>query len=407
MNRRAPQLRSSPRKRGPRVTERGLWIPSISASTRVFDALCAGMNGMGRRAFITLIGGAAAAAAVWPPAARAQQERMRRIGVLVPAAADDPVWQARLAAFYQGLALSGWTIGRNVRVDVRWGTPNSAEIRRHAEELAALAPDVILAGGTSSVGPLLQATHTAALASEASDQRGDSKMRAPDTRPEPGSSARAVPIVFTIANDPVGAGAVESLARPGGNATGFMSWEFSIGGKWLELLKQIAPGVARVAVLRDAAQGFAISTFPAMQAVAPSLGVEVIPVNMRDAGEIERSIETFARSANGGLIPSPSAAAVRHRDLILTLAARHKLPAVYWERFFVAAGGLISYGPDMIDQFRQAAGYVDRILKGEKPADLPVQAPTKYELVINLKSAKAIGLDVPPTVLARADEVIE
>jgi putative tryptophan/tyrosine transport system substrate-binding protein len=186
-----------------------------------------------------------------------------------------------------------------------------------------------------------------------------------------------------------------------------MSWEFSIGGKWLELLKQIAPGVARVAVLRDAAQGFAISTFPAMQAVAPSLGVEVIPVNMRDAGEIERSIETFARSANGGLIPSPSAAAVRHRDLILTLAARHKLPAVYWERFFVAAGGLISYGPDMIDQFRQAAGYVDRILKGEKPADLPVQAPTKYELVINLKSAKAIGLDVPPTVLARADEVIE
>jgi putative ABC transport system substrate-binding protein len=329
---------------------------------------------MNRRAFITLIGGAAAA---WPLAARAQQgEKMRRIGVLLPAAADDPVWQARIGAFLQALALLGWTIGRNVRIDTGWAGASAADNRRHAAELAALAPDVILAGGTSTIGPLLQATRT-------------------------------VPIVFTIANDPVGAGFVDSLARPGGNATGFMSWEFSIGGKWLELLKQIAPGVTRVAVLRDATQGFATSTFAAIQAVAPSLRVEVIPVNMRDAGEIERSVETFARFPNGGLIPSPSAAVVRHRDLIVTLAARHKLPAVYWERFFVAAGGLISYGPDLVDQFRQAAGYVDRILKGEKAADLPVQAPTKYETVLNLKAAKALGLDVPPTVLARADEVIE
>jgi putative tryptophan/tyrosine transport system substrate-binding protein len=329
---------------------------------------------MRRREFIALMGGAAAA---WPLAARAQQgEKMRRIGVLLPAAADDPVWQARIGAFLQALALLGWTIGRNVRIDTAWAGAGAADNRRHAAELAALAPDVILAGGTSTIGPLLQTTRT-------------------------------VPIVFTIANDPVGAGFVDSLARPGGNATGFMSWEFSIGGKWLELLTQIAPGVTRVAVLRDATQGFATSTFAAIQAVAPSLRVEVIPVNMRDAGEIERSVETFAHSPNGGLIPSPSAAVVRHRDLIVTLAARHKLPAVYWERFFVAAGGLISYGPDLVDQFRQAAGYVDRILKGEKAADLPVQAPTKYETVLNLKTAKAIGLDVPATVLARADEVIE
>ena len=239
---------------------------------------------------------------------------MRRIGVLVPAVADDPEWQARVGAFQQALALLGWTIGRNVRIDTRWGTTSAAEIRRQAAELAALAPDVILAGGTSSVGPLLQATRT-------------------------------VPIVFTLGTDPVGAGFVDSLARPGGNATGFMSYEFSIAGKWLELLKQIAPGVTRVAVLRDASQAFATSLFAAMQAVAPSLGVEVIPVNMRDAGEIEQSVETFARSPNGGLIPVASAAAVRHRELILTLAARHKLPAIYWERFFVAAGGLMSYGP--------------------------------------------------------------
>jgi putative ABC transport system substrate-binding protein len=329
---------------------------------------------MKRREFIALLGGAAAA---WPLAARAQKpERIRHIGVLLPGAADDAVWQARVGAFLQALALSGWTIGRNVRIDTLWATTNAAEIRRHAAELAALAPDVILAGGSSTMGPLLQATRT-------------------------------VPIVFTLANDPVGSGFVDSLARPGGNATGFMNWEFSMGGKWLELLKEIAPGVTRVAVLRDASQGFAISGFAAIQAVAPSLRVEVVPVNMRDAGEIEQSIATFARSPNGGLIPSPSAAAVRYRDLILTLAARHKLPAVYWDRFFVAAGGLVSYGPDNVDAFRQAAGYVDRILKGEKPADLPVQAPTKYETVLNLKTARALGLDVPATVLARADEVIE
>jgi len=301
---------------------------------------------------------------------------MRRIGVLLPAAADDSEWQARVGAFLQALALLGWTIGRSVRIDTRWATTNAGEIRRHAAELAALAPDVILAGGTTPVGPLLQATRT-------------------------------VPIVFTLGVDPVGAGFVDSLARPGGNTTGFMAYEFSIGGKWLELLKEIAPGVTRVAVLRDATQAFAMSLFAAMQAVAPSQGVEVIPVNMRNAGEIEQSVETFARSPNGGLIAAGSAAATRHRELILTLAARHKLPAVYWERFLVAAGGLMSYGPDLVEQFRQAAGYVDRILKGEKPAELPVQAATKYALVINLKTAKALGITIPPTLLARADEVIE
>jgi putative tryptophan/tyrosine transport system substrate-binding protein len=329
---------------------------------------------MNRRRFITVLGSVAAA---WPLAAGAQQgERVRRVGVLVPAVADDPEWQARVGAFRQALALLGWTIGRNVRIDTRWGTTSAAEIRRQAAELAALAPDVILAGGASGVGPLLQATRT-------------------------------VPIVFTLGVDPVGAGVVDSLARPGGNATGFMAWEFSIAGKWLELLKQIAPGVTRVAVLRDASQAFATSLFAVMQAVAPSLGVEVIPVNMRNADEIEQSVGIFARSPNGGLIPVASAAAVRHRELILTLAARYRLPAIYWERFFVAAGGLMSYGADLVGQFRQAASYVDRILKGEKPADLPVQAPTKYDLVINLKTAQALGLDVPPTLLARADEVIE
>jgi putative tryptophan/tyrosine transport system substrate-binding protein len=329
---------------------------------------------LNRRDFISCLGGAAAA---WPVVARAQQsERVRRIGVLVPAVADDPVWQARLGAFLQGLALLGWTIGRNVHIDTRWGTPNAAEIRRQAAEVAALAPDVILAGGASTMGPLLQATHT-------------------------------VPIVFTLGNDPVGSGFVDSLARPGGNATGFMAFEFSIAGKWLELLKEIAPGVTRVAALRDTSQAFATSQFATMQAVAPALGVEVIPVNMRNAAEIEQSVATFARSPNGGLIPASSAAAVRHRDLIISIAARHKLPAVYWDRFFVAAGGLMSYGPDLVDQFRQAAGYVDRILKGEKAADLPVQASTKYQLVVNLKTAKALGLEVPTTLLARADEVIE
>jgi putative ABC transport system substrate-binding protein len=329
---------------------------------------------MRRREFITLLGGAAAA---WPLIARAQQpERMRRIGVLQPATADDAVFQARIGAFLQELALLGWSIGRNVRIDIRWATTNAAEIRRHTAELVALAPDVILAAGDSTVPPLQQATHT-------------------------------VPIVFPVATDPVAAGYVNSLARPGGNATGFMTAEYSIGGKYLELLKEIAPGLTRAVVLRDATQGSGTSQFAAIQAVAPSLRMEVIPVNMRDAGEIEQSVKTFARAPNGGLIVTASGATVHHRDLIVTLAARHKLPAVYWERLFVAAGGLISYGPDLIDQYRRAAGYVDRILKGEKPADMPVQAPTKYETVINLKTAKALGLTVPPTLLARADEVIE
>ena len=328
---------------------------------------------MRRREFITLLCGAA----VWPLAARAQQpERMRRIGILLAATADDAEFQAWVGAFLQGLALLGWTIGRNVRIDIRWATPNAAEIRRHAAELAAVAPDVILAHGSSTVEPLLQVTRT-------------------------------IPIVFPIASDPVGTGFVESLARPGGNVTGFMTIEFSMGGKWLELLREIAPGVTRVAVLRDATMGTSTSQFAAIQAVAPSLRVEVNPVNMREAGAIEHSVETFARAPNGGLIVTAVAAAVRHRDLIITLAARHKLPAVYYERFFVAAGGLVSYGPDRIDMYRQAAGYVDRVLKGAKPADLPVQAPTKYELVVNLKTAKALGLDMPATVLARADEVIE
>jgi putative tryptophan/tyrosine transport system substrate-binding protein len=296
--------------------------------------------------------------------------------VLQPAAADDPVFQARLAAFYQELALLGWNIGRNVRIDMHWATTNAAEIRRHAAELAVLAPDVILAAGDSTVPPLLHAT-------------------------------RNVPIVFPVVTDPVGAGYVDSLARPGGNATGFMTAEYSMGGKWLELLKQIAPNVTRVVVLRDSANPSQTAQFAAMQAMAPSLRMEVNPVNARDASEIERAIAAFARSANGGLIPAPGGLALSHRDLIVTLAARHKLPAIYWDRSFVAAGGLVSYGPDLIEQYRQAAGYVDRILRGEKPADLPVQAPTRYELVINLKTAKALGVDVPATLLARADEVIE
>jgi putative ABC transport system substrate-binding protein len=312
-----------------------------------------------------------------PIAAYAQQaERMRRIGVLLPATSDDAEFQARVGAFLQALALLGWTIGRNVRIETRWATANAAEIRRHAAELAALAPDVILAHGASTVAPLLQATRT-------------------------------VPIVFPVAGDPVGAGFVESLARPGGNATGFMTVEYSISGKWLELLKEVAPGVTRVAVFRDSTQGSGTSQFAAIQAVAPSLRVEVNPVNMRDAGEIERGVAAFARSSNGGLIVTSGAGAQLHRKLMVALAARHKLPAVYAERTWVAAGGLVSYGTDQVDQYRRAAGYVDRILKGEKPTDLPVQAPTKYELVVNLKAAKAIGLAMPASVLARADEVIE
>jgi putative ABC transport system substrate-binding protein len=325
-----------------------------------------------RREFITLIGGSAAA---WPLAARAQQ-RMRRVGVILPATADDAEFQARVGAFLQELQQLGWAIGRNVRIDTRWATANATEIRRHAAELVALAPEVILAHGASTVRPLQQATRT-------------------------------VPIVFPILGDPVGGGFVDSLARPGGNVTGFMTTEFSVGGKRLELLKQIAPGVTRVAVLRDPVQGSGTGMFAAIQTVAPSLGVEVTPINLRDADEIERAIAGFARSGHGGLIVAPGGTATLYRNLIATLAARHKLPAAYFERAYVADGGLISYGADYVDQFRRAAGYVDRILKGEKPGDLPVQAPTKFELVINLKTATMLGLTVPPSVLARANEVIE
>ncbi len=328
---------------------------------------------MNRRSFITLMGGAAA----WPRGARGQQHgQMRRIGILLPATANDAQYQARVGAFLQALALLGWTIGRNVQVDTRWATANVAEVRRHAAELVALAPDVIFAHGGGPVAAVQQATHT-------------------------------VPIVFPIAGDPVGSGLVDSLARPGGNATGFLEFEYSMAGKWLELLKEIAPSVNRAAVLRDTSLGTGAGQFAAIQAVAPLLRMEVIPVNVQKAAEIERAIATFARSSNGGQIVTGGGATQLHRDLIITLAARHKLPAVYNERTFAAGGGLISYGPDYLDQYRLAAGYVDRILKGEKPADLPVQAPTKYELVINLKTARALGLDVPATVLARADEVIE
>jgi putative ABC transport system substrate-binding protein len=330
---------------------------------------------MQRRNFIRLLGGAAVA---WPLAARAQQsDRVRRIGVLLAATADDPDYQARIAAFQQGLQQLGWSDGRNVHIDTRWATTKADDIRRHAAELAALAPDVILAGtGTATVAPLLQATRT-------------------------------VPIVFAVVIDPVGAGFVDSLARPGGNATGFTVFEYGMSGKWLELLKQIAPAVTRAAVLRDPTIASGIGQFAAVQTVAPSLGVDLSAVDVRDAGEIERAVTAFARSSNDGLIVTASALATRHRDLIIALAARLRLPAVYPYRFFVTIGGLISYGPDFVDQYRQAAGYVDRILKGEKPAELPVQGATKYELAINLKTAKGIGLTVPPAVLARAGEVIE
>jgi putative ABC transport system substrate-binding protein len=327
-----------------------------------------------RREFITLLAGTVA----WPLAARAQQpERIRRIGVLMNLAADDPQAQVRLAAFQQALQQLGWSDGRNVRIDIRRSENDADRARKYAQELVALAPDILLADSTLSVTALLYVTHT-------------------------------LPIVFAIVADPVGAGFVDSLSRPGGNITGFMIWEYSFSGKWLELLKQIAPQVTRAAVIRDPALTVGTAVFSAIQAVAPSLGVEVTPIGAHDVGAIERAVEAFARSANGGLIVTGTGLmpAVT-RDLIITLAARHKLPAVYPFRDMVTAGGLVSYGSDLIDQFRRAAGYVDRILKGEKPADLPVQAPTKYELVVNLKTAKAIGLDVPATVLARADEVIE
>jgi putative ABC transport system substrate-binding protein len=329
---------------------------------------------MQRREFITLLGGAAA---VWPLAARAQQgDRIRRIGVLTGTRAEDPDSKARLAAFEQALQQLGWTQGRNVRIDYRFAEGDAATSRKQAEELVALAPDVILASGSFSTGTILQATHT-------------------------------VPVVFTIVPDPVGSGFVDSLSQPGGNATGFMQFEYGLSGKWLELLKEIVPGLTRAIVLWDPAITAGIGQFAIIQSVATSAGVDLKPVNLRDAGEVERAITAFARSPNGGLVMTASALSTVRRDLIIALAARHKLPAVYFSRYFVAAGGLISYGANLTNQYRSVAGYVDRILKGAKPADLPVQAPTKYELVINLKTAKAIGLTMPPSVLARADEVIE
>jgi putative ABC transport system substrate-binding protein len=329
---------------------------------------------MRRRTFVTLLGGAAA----WPLAAGAQQgERMRRVGVLLNTAADDPESLSRLAAFFQGLQQLGWTVGRNVKIDTRWGLVGDPErLRKDAAELVALAPDVILTPTAPIVGALQQVTRT-------------------------------VPIVFAGVIDPVGAGLVETLAQPNSNATGFTLFEYGVSGKWLELLKEIAPAVRRAGILRDPTTATGIGQLAAIQSVAPSLRMEVVPVGVRDAREIERVVTAFAREPNGGLIVSNSRTGLAHRDLIITLAARHKLPAVYWERFFITGGGLVSYGPDSTDSFRRAAGYVDRILKGDKPADLPVQAPTKYELVINLKTAKALGLDIPPTLLARADEVIE
>jgi putative ABC transport system substrate-binding protein len=329
---------------------------------------------MRRRDFITLLGGAAAA---WPLAARAQQpERMRRIGVLMTAVADDPESLARVGAFLQRLQELGWTGGRNVRIEYRWGAGNAERIRKSAAELVASAPDVILANGTSAMGPLQQVTRT-------------------------------LPIVFVNVSDPVSSGFVASLARPGSNATGFSSVEYSFGGKLVELLKQIAPRVARAAVIRDPSSPSGSGQLGAIQAVGPFVGVGVSAIDARNADEIERAVSDFARDSNSGLIVPAGTPAILHRELIITLAAKHRLPAVYQGRFFTADGGLASYGPDSIDPYRQAAGYVDRILKGEKPADLPVQAPIKYELVINLKTAKALGIDVPPSLLIRADEVIE
>jgi putative tryptophan/tyrosine transport system substrate-binding protein len=328
---------------------------------------------MRRRDFIAGLGSAVA----WPLAVRAQQlERVWRVGVLMPVAADDSQYQTNVGVLLQALGQLGWTIGRNLRIDTRWAGVHVDDIRRHAAELVSLAPDVVLANGNEVVRALLEANHN-------------------------------VPIVFVAIADPVGGGFVDSLSRPGGSATGFMTFEYSTGGKWLELLKQIAPAVTRVAVLRDSATPTGMGQFGVIQALAPSFRVEVTPVNVRDIGEIERAVAAFARSPNGGLIVAAGGPAVVHRDLIVMLATRHKLPTVYFNRIFVSAGGLISYGASVIDQYRQAAGYIDRILKGEKPADLPVQAPTKYELVLNMKTAKALGIEVSPGLLAIADDVIE
>jgi putative tryptophan/tyrosine transport system substrate-binding protein len=328
---------------------------------------------IGRREFLaTLLG-----AAVWPVAARAQQrERMRRVGVLMNLTPDDAEGQARLAAFLQGLQEAGWAVGRNVRIDLRWGGGDAESFRKQAAELVALSPDVVFASGIPVATPLLQATRT-------------------------------VPIVFAQVVDPVGAGLVANLARPGGNATGFTSPEYGFAGKWVELIKEIAPGVTRVAVLRDATSSSGIGYLGAVRLATSSFGMELTPVGITDAGEIERGVTAFARASNGALIVTGNTLTMVHRELIITLAARHRLPAVYALPLFANDGGLISYGPDSIDPYRRAAGYVDRILKGEKPADLPVQQPTKFELIINLRTAKALGLEVPPTLLARADEVIE
>jgi putative ABC transport system substrate-binding protein len=328
---------------------------------------------MRRREFVTLVG----RAIVWPFAADAQQpDRIRRVGVLISSASDDPVAQARVATFVQGLRQLGWTDGRNVRIDTRWVSNNVDNGRKYAAELIALAPDVILAGGGLATTSLLQAT-------------------------------RAIPIVFAQIPDPVGAGYVDSLGKPGGNATGFTIMEYSLSGKWLELLKEIAPAVTRVAVLRDPAVAAGAGQFGAIQSAASSAGVEVSPINLRDAGEIEPAVTAFAHSSNGGLIVTSASSTQANAELIVKLAAQHKLPAVYFQRSFVASGGLVSYGSDLLDSFRRAPEYVDRILKGEKPAELPVQAPNRYELAINLKTAKALGLTVSPSLLSRANEVIE
>ena len=329
---------------------------------------------MQRRDFIVLLGGAVG----WPLAARAQTKRksMRRVAVLMPYSANDPQTQNRNAAFLQGLQQLGWIVGQNVEIDYRWSAGNEDDTRKYAAALVALAPDVIFTAGSAAIEPLRRATRT-------------------------------VPIVFALVPDPVGAGFVDSLARPGGNITGFTQFDYSIAAKWLALLKEIAPNTTRAAVLRDPAITAGIGQWATIQSVSSSVGIEVSPISLVDAGEVESALAAFARSPNAGLIVTGSALTIVRRDLIIALAARYRLPAVYYDRYFISAGGLISYGSNNVEQFRLAAGYVDRILKGEKPADLPVQTATKYELVINLKTAKAIGLDVPSSLLARADEVVE